>query len=161
MRVRDFLESLHGTKPTLGTWARDGHTEIRRILGAGGLDVDHTDGHDGSRVSSIRGVSICSLALQVGTSPKHRAKPLQACYYKPHFEAAPQGCFVPVPFKYRAFLSYAHADTRWAKWLHGKLEGFPIDKDLVGRATDMGPVPKTVRPIFRDRDDFSGGHTPH
>ena len=64
----------------------------------------------------------------------------------------------PVQLKYRAFLSYAHADTRWAKWLHGRLEGFRIDKDLVGRETDLGPVPKTLRPIFRDREDFSGGH---
>ena len=61
--------------------------------------------------------------------------------------------------KYRAFLSYAHADTRWAKWLHGQLEGFRIDKDLKGRATPMGPVPRTLRPIFRDREDFSGGHS--
>ena len=65
----------------------------------------------------------------------------------------------PVPLKYRAFLSYAHADLRWGKWLHGQLEGFRIDKDLAGRTTPMGPVPKTLRPIFRDREDFAGGHT--
>src|SRR5262249_1880542 len=28
---------------------------------------------------------------------------------------------------------------------------------LVGRGTPAGPVPKTLRPIFRDREDFSGG----
>jgi TIR domain len=39
------------------------------------------------------------------------------------------------------------------------LKGFGIDKDLVGRDTMMGPAPKTLRPIFRDREDFSGGHT--
>ena len=43
-----------------------------------------------------------------------------------------------VEFKYRAFLSYAHADTKWAKWLHGQLEGFRIDKDLAGRITPLG-----------------------
>jgi tetratricopeptide (TPR) repeat protein len=64
-----------------------------------------------------------------------------------------------VPFKYRAFLSYSHRDTGWAKWLLRRLEGFRIDKDLVGRQTPIGPVPKTLRPIFRDREDFSGGHT--
>jgi tetratricopeptide (TPR) repeat protein len=64
-----------------------------------------------------------------------------------------------VPFKYRAFLSYSHKDTGWAKWLHTRLENFPIDKDLIGRVTPLGPVPETLRPIFRDRDDFSGGHT--
>src|SRR5215472_6259488 len=62
-------------------------------------------------------------------------------------------------FKYRAFLSYSHADTGWAKRLHAQLESFRLDKDLVGRETPLGPVPKTLRPIFRDREDFSGGHT--
>jgi len=64
-----------------------------------------------------------------------------------------------VPFKYLAFLSYSHRDTAWAKWLHGRLEGFRIDKDLIGRQTPVGPVPKTLRSILRDREDFSGGHT--
>src|SRR5262249_4925115 len=65
----------------------------------------------------------------------------------------------PVELKYRAFLSYSHADTGWAKWLHAKLEAFRIDKDLVGRGTATGQIPKTLRPIFRDRDDFTAGHT--
>ena len=65
----------------------------------------------------------------------------------------------PVAIKYHAFLSYAHADTAWAKWLHAALESFRIDKDLAGRMTPLGPVPKSLRPIFRDREDFSGGHT--
>lgn len=65
----------------------------------------------------------------------------------------------PLQLKYRAFLSYAHADTSWATWLHRQLEGFPIDRDLVGRTTQIGSVPRSLRPIFRDREDFSGGHT--
>ena len=60
-------------------------------------------------------------------------------------------------FRYRAFLSYSHRDTAWGKWLHGALEGYRIDKDLVGRETPVGGVPKTLRPIFRDREDFSAG----
>jgi tetratricopeptide (TPR) repeat protein len=56
-------------------------------------------------------------------------------------------------------LSYGHRDTAWAKWLHKALESYRVDKDLVGRETPAGPVPKTLRPIFRDREDFSGGHT--
>jgi TIR domain len=64
-----------------------------------------------------------------------------------------------VPFKYRAFLSYSHKDISWARWLHVRLEQFRIDKDLIGRRTPVGPVPKTLRPIFRDREDFSGGNT--
>jgi hypothetical protein len=65
----------------------------------------------------------------------------------------------PAGIKYRAFLSYSHADTAWAKWLHKSLEGFRIDTDLAGRDPPPGPGPKTLRPIFRDREDFSGGHS--
>ena len=65
----------------------------------------------------------------------------------------------PVALKYRAFISYSHADTTWAKWLHRGLESFRIDADLVGRETNSGTIPKTLKPIFRDRDDFTAGHT--
>jgi tetratricopeptide (TPR) repeat protein len=65
----------------------------------------------------------------------------------------------PLAFKYRAFISYAHADTRAVKRLHRRLESFRIDKDLIGRQTAQGPVPPTLRPIFRDRDDFTAGHS--
>jgi hypothetical protein len=64
----------------------------------------------------------------------------------------------PIALKYRAFISYSHADTSWAKWLHRALEGFRIDKDLVGRETTAGAIPKTLHPVFRDRDDFTAGH---
>ena len=65
----------------------------------------------------------------------------------------------PAAIKYRAFLSYSHRDKAWGRWLHSALEGYRIDKDLVGRETSAGPVPKTLRPIFRDREDFSAGHS--
>jgi hypothetical protein len=61
----------------------------------------------------------------------------------------------PAAFKYRAFISYSHADTSWAKWLHRGLESFRIDTDLVGRETATGTIPKMLRPIFRDREDFT------
>jgi hypothetical protein len=38
--------------------------------------------------------------------------------------------------------------------VHGRLEDFHIDKELVGRVTPAGPIPKALRPIFRDRNDF-------
>jgi hypothetical protein len=60
-------------------------------------------------------------------------------------------------FKYRAFLSYSHRDAKWGTWLHAALERFSIDKDVIGRETPAGPVPKTLRPIFRDREDFAAG----
>src|SRR5215475_183255 len=65
----------------------------------------------------------------------------------------------PAAIRYGAFMSYSHRDFAWAKWLHKALENYRLDKDLVGRETPAGPVPKTLRPIFRDREDFSGGHT--
>jgi tetratricopeptide (TPR) repeat protein len=65
----------------------------------------------------------------------------------------------PPRFQYRAFLSYTHANTDWANWLHRKLEGFTIADDLVGRPTVMGPIPRNLQPIFRDREEFTGGET--
>jgi eukaryotic-like serine/threonine-protein kinase len=50
--------------------------------------------------------------------------------------------------EYRAFLSYSHRDKSWGLWLHRVLENYHIDKNLVGRETSVGPVPKTLRPIF-------------
>jgi len=64
-----------------------------------------------------------------------------------------------VALRYRAFLSYSHKDSNWAKWLHSRIEGFRIDKDIVGRTTPMGPIPKAIRPVFRDRHDFDAGAT--
>ena len=65
----------------------------------------------------------------------------------------------PTALKYRAFISYSHADTAWAKWLHRALESFRIDKDSVGPETASSTIPSALRPIFRDRDDFTAGHT--
>jgi formylglycine-generating enzyme required for sulfatase activity len=59
--------------------------------------------------------------------------------------------------KYRAFISYSHADTAAAKRVHERLEAFRIDKDIVGRATQTGLVPDSLRPIFRDRLEFDAG----
>src|SRR5689334_19055780 len=64
-----------------------------------------------------------------------------------------------VTFTYRAFLSYSHRDEDWAKWLHSSLERYRVDRSLVGRDTPAGPIPKSLRPIFRDREDFSAGHS--
>src|SRR5215831_12805273 len=60
-------------------------------------------------------------------------------------------------FKYRAFLSYSHRDGAWGPWLHSALERYPVDKDLIGRETPVGPIPESLRPIFRDREDFAAG----
>ncbi|WP_339743667.1 toll/interleukin-1 receptor domain-containing protein [uncultured Maricaulis sp.] len=56
--------------------------------------------------------------------------------------------------KYRAFISYNHDDSRWAQRIHRALEAYRLPGNLVGTATDYGPVPKRLTPIFRDRDDL-------
>jgi hypothetical protein len=48
-----------------------------------------------------------------------------------------------VAFKYRAFLSYSHADTAIAASVHRRLERFRIDKDLIGRVTSTGAIAKS------------------
>jgi tetratricopeptide (TPR) repeat protein len=58
---------------------------------------------------------------------------------------------------YRAFLSCTQHDQPWGKWLENALEKHRIDSDLVGRWTPAGRIPKTLRPIFRDRADVSAG----
>jgi len=58
-------------------------------------------------------------------------------------------------FRYRAFISYSHADEEWAKWLHRALETYKLPKRLVGQETPYGPVPERLTPIFRDRDELA------
>ena len=62
-------------------------------------------------------------------------------------------------FRFRAFICYSHRDKSWAQWLHRALESFRIDRELVGRITQVGPIPATLRPIFIDRADFPAGHS--
>lgn len=63
----------------------------------------------------------------------------------------------PAPaFKYWAFISYSHADERWASWLHRALERYRVPRRLVGRSTPGGAVPARLFPVFRDRDELAG-----
>ena len=56
--------------------------------------------------------------------------------------------------KYRAFISYSHADAAVARNLHRWLETYRIPIRLVGRETSSGPVPQRLRPVFRDREEL-------
>lgn len=56
--------------------------------------------------------------------------------------------------KYRAFISYSHADSRIAKRLHRWLESYRIPVRLVGRTSPLGAVPSRLHPIFRDREEL-------
>lgn len=60
-------------------------------------------------------------------------------------------------YKYTAFLSYSHRDNAWARRIHRALERFRIDDSLAKRATFIGPDPGSLRPVFRDREEFSAG----
>lgn len=57
--------------------------------------------------------------------------------------------------RYWAFLSYSHSDSKVANWLHDSIEQFRVPPTLVGRLTEMGPVPKRLTPIFRDRHELA------
>lgn len=60
-------------------------------------------------------------------------------------------------FRYRALISYSHADQRWANWFHRRLESYRVPRKLVGKQASEGPVPARLTPIFRDRDDLPAG----
>lgn len=57
--------------------------------------------------------------------------------------------------RYKAFISYSHADEKWASWLHRSLETYEVPKHIVGTETRMGKVPRRVAPVFRDRDELA------
>lgn len=58
-------------------------------------------------------------------------------------------------YRYWAFLSYSHADTKAADRLHRFLEHFRLPDSLVGQAHPLGTVPKRLTPIFRDRSELA------
>lgn len=53
---------------------------------------------------------------------------------------------------YKAFISYNHADARWAKWIHRALEGYRLPTRLLA---EHGLASNRLHPIFRDRDELS------
>ncbi|MGJ8642428.1 MAG: toll/interleukin-1 receptor domain-containing protein [Luteolibacter sp.] len=59
--------------------------------------------------------------------------------------------------KYWAFVSYSSKDKKWGKWLHNRLESFPIPKEFRGtKLFDGAVLGKDLKPCFRDRDELSG-----
>ena len=56
---------------------------------------------------------------------------------------------------YFAFLSYSHAETEIADWLHEAVEQFRVPRRLVGKLTENGPIPRRLQPIFRDRGELA------
>jgi len=56
--------------------------------------------------------------------------------------------------RFRAFISYSHADDRVAHRLHRWLETYRLPARLAGRRTSTGQVPRKLAPIFRDRTEL-------
>jgi eukaryotic-like serine/threonine-protein kinase len=56
---------------------------------------------------------------------------------------------------YWAFLSYCSHERVAARWLHRSLETYVVPRHLVGHLTPVGPAPKRLRPIFRDRTELA------
>jgi eukaryotic-like serine/threonine-protein kinase len=60
--------------------------------------------------------------------------------------------------QYAAFISYSHADSRWAAWLQSRLERYRVPRHLVGQRGSRGPVPSRLGRCFRDRSELSAGN---
>ena len=65
----------------------------------------------------------------------------------------PEG-FPQRAWRYRAFISYSHADTPWANWLLKKLEGYRVPARFHGHPSPVGEVGPRLAPVFRDRDEL-------
>lgn len=55
--------------------------------------------------------------------------------------------------KFRAFISYSHADEHWGAWLQRSLEQFRAPKELA-RQIEAAGQPLRLSPVFRDREDL-------
>lgn len=56
-------------------------------------------------------------------------------------------------YKYYAFISYKHADEKWAKWLQHRLETYRLPVAL-----QKQNCPKRLAPVFRDNTDLTPGN---
>lgn len=54
--------------------------------------------------------------------------------------------------QYKAFISYSHADARWAQWIHRALERYRVPARLLA---ERGLASNRLHPVFRDRDELS------
>ena len=64
-----------------------------------------------------------------------------------------------MPAKYRAFISYSHADSARGEWLHKALERYRVPSSYVGMKNVKGEqVEARLGTIFRDRDELTSGH---
>jgi len=62
----------------------------------------------------------------------------------------------PQSFKFKGFISYSHANTTEAKWLHRALDTYRIPRELVGKVSEYGQVQRNLGRFYRDEDEISG-----
>ncbi len=58
--------------------------------------------------------------------------------------------------KFFAFISYSSKDADWAKWVHHELEHYSLPASVI-EEEKLKPLPKDLRPVFRDDDELSAG----
>jgi tetratricopeptide (TPR) repeat protein len=57
--------------------------------------------------------------------------------------------------RYAAFISYSHADERWARWLQRSLEHYRVPRRLRRELAAGRSLPARLYPVFRDRDELA------
>jgi tetratricopeptide (TPR) repeat protein len=57
--------------------------------------------------------------------------------------------------RYHAFVSYSHADRKWADWLFKRIESYRIPRHLIGQTRGGQTVPKRITPLFKDREELA------
>lgn len=57
--------------------------------------------------------------------------------------------------RFRAFLSYSHADAAWARWLLRRLETYRVPSHLVGTQGTHGVIARRLGSFFLDRDELA------
>lgn len=58
--------------------------------------------------------------------------------------------------RYRAFISYSHADEAAARWLQRALERYRPPRSLLASRPDL---PRRLYPVFRDREELASAHS--
>jgi tetratricopeptide (TPR) repeat protein len=56
---------------------------------------------------------------------------------------------------YKAFISYSHTDSQWAKWLQSSLERYRIPDRLLRSSPGARELPRRLYPIFRDSSELA------
>lgn len=62
---------------------------------------------------------------------------------------------MPDARRYRAFISYSHADEAGARWLMRRLETYRVPRRLVGTDGAHGRIDARLGAFFRDRDELT------